>query len=313
MMMKKYILSLIIALCAMSGMAQPGSGSTVEIMKLKTADGKIVRYEVKDIQQMQFGSLFHAFDGYYTASAAYFKDYYFGGTCKLYVWSTAEGYDVTLSDPVWGEAEFENVEMNRGTMTGTGTITVSEQFGGGTYTAEINGAMASPVITIPDLHNGGTTLAWHLGNVPATLKVNGRHQGSVSVYVGEQFGPYVNSSVTYTISVNENGTINIVVPEYTLDNTAMGNLTLGSYTISNVAYDEEKGVFYRDYSDDGLSFHFKSTGGSNFDNDYTFEKLGNITVTPTETGLTIVNNFQPGSMPFPISATFEKAAQTHTR
>ena len=93
----------------------------------------------------------------------------------------------------------------------------------------------------------------------------------------------------------------------------MGNLTLGSYTISNVAYNEENGVFYRDYSGDGISFHLKSTGASNFDSDYTFEKLGNITVTPTETGLTIVNNFQPGSMPFPISATFEKAAQTHTR
>ncbi len=309
--MKKYILSLLTAIFAVGAMAQPGS-TTTEIMKLKTADGKVVRYEVSNIQQMAFGTLFHAFDGYITASAAYFKDSYFGGTSKLSVYSTAEGYDVTISDSIWGEANFENVEMAQRTLTGTGTITVSQQYGGGTYEATIEGPMTQPVITIPTMmQGGGTTLTWHLGAVPEALKVAGRHNGSISVMVGDQFGPYVNSYVTYTITTNDDGTINIIVPEYTLDNTYIGNLTLGTYTISNVAYDSEKGAFYRDYTGDNLSFHFKSEGGSmTMDGDYTFTKLGNITVQTTETGLSIVNNFTPGNMPFPIVSTFEKGTQT---
>ncbi len=310
--MKKYILSLITALCAINVMAQSGNSETTEIMKVKTADGKVVRYEVKNVQQMSFGSLFHAFDGYITATAAYFTDTYFGGTANLKVYSTAEGYDITVSDPIWGEADFENVTLAQGTLTGSGNITVSQQYGGGTYEATIAGPMMSPVISIPNMmQGGGTTLTYHLGAVPEALKVKGRHNGSISVMVGSQYGPYVNSNVTYNITSNEDGTINIVVPEYTLDNTAIGNLTLGSYTISNVAYDSEKGAFYRDYTGDNLSFHFKSEGGSmSLDGDYTITKLGNITVKATETGVSIVNNFQPGTMPFPIVATFEKATQT---
>jgi len=309
--MKKIILSLITVCCAAVAMAQPNNQETVEIMKLKTADGKVVRYEVKDVQQISFGSLFHAFDGYITASAAYFKDSYFGGTAKLSVYSTAEGYDVTICDSIWGDAEFENVVMGKGTLTGTGSITVTPQYGGGTYEATISGAMTAPVITIPEMMKGGTTLSWHLGEVPEAVKVAGKHNGSISVMVGEQFGPYINSSVAYTITANEDGTINIIVPEYTLDNTYIGNLTLGSYTISNVAYDNEKKAFYRDYTGDQLSFHFKSEGGSMpMDGDYTFTKLGNIIVQTTETGMSIVNNFTPGNMPFPIVSTFEKTAQT---
>ena len=313
-MKKKQILSLIALLCAATVMAQPANSGTTEIMKMKTTDGKIVRYEVKDIQRISFGSLLHAFDGYLTANGAYFKDSYFGGTANLYVWNTSEGYDVTLSDPIWGEAEFENVTMDKGTLTGNGHISVSQQYGGGSYEATISGAMTTPIITIPSLMQGGTTLTFHMGAVPEALKVNGRHNGTVSVMVGDQFGPYVNSNVTYTITTNADGTINIVVPEYTLDGTAIGNLTLGSYTISNVAYDSEKAAFYRDYTADNLSFHFKATGGSTeLDNDYEFKQLGNITVQADGTGVYIVNRFKPGMMPFPIASFFEKSTQTHTR
>jgi hypothetical protein len=309
--MKKYILSLITTLFTIGVMAQPNGAETVEIMKLKTADGKVVRYEVKNIEQLSFGSLFHSFGGYITATGKYFKDSYFGGTAKLYVWNSAEGYDVSLSDSIWGEAEFENVTMGRGSLSGIGSITVSQQYGGGTYEATISGPMTTPVITIPSLMQGGTTLTFYMGDVPQSLLVKGSHQGSVSVMVGSSFGPYINNNVTYTITANADGTINIVVPEYTLENTQIGNLTLGTYTISNVAYNSEKGSFYRDYTSDGLSFHFKATGGSTeLDSDYAFTKLGNIEVRKTETGLTIVNYFQPGNMPFPIVSNFEKATQT---
>ena len=312
-MMKKYLLLFCMAVCAMSVTAQPGQSAQKEVLKLKTADGKVVRYDVVNIREMSFSSLFHAFSGYLTATAAYFQDSYFGGSATLEVWKAAEGYDVTLSDPIWGDAEFENVSMTGGQLSGNGSITVSAQYGGGTYEATVSGAMSSPVITIPSLMNGGTLLTYHMGDVPASLGVKGSHQGSVSVMVGEQFGPYVNEKVTYVITANEDGTVNVTVPAFTLDNTQIGNLTLGSYTIANVAYDADKGVFYRDYTQDNLSFHFKAEGGmTELDNDYTFTQLGNIEVRKTETGITIVNNFQPGRMPFPITSTFVKA-QGQTR
>ena len=305
MMIKKYIFLLFAAVIATVVNAQPGQGEQTGVMKLKTADGQIVRYELSNIAEMSFGSLFHAFDGYVLANNAYFQDYYAGGSAKLSVYKIGEGYDIHISDAVWGEAEFENVTMGMGQLSGSGSIGGSEQYGGRTYEATIGGPMATPVIDIPTLMQGGTKLTFYVGAVPPSILVKGRYSGSVSVMVGTSFGPYVNSSVTYQITANADGTINVVVPEYTLDNTAIGNLTLGTYTISNIAYDAERGAFYRDYTGDNLSFHFKATGGTaELDNDYTFTQLGNIEVKKTDSGVSIVNNFQPGRMPFPISSTF---------
>ena len=109
--------------------------------------------------------------------------------------------------------------------------------------------------------------------------------------------------------MTHDGTINIFVPEFTLEKTLMGDVTMGSYTISNVAWDEKKGSFYRDYSEDGLSFHMTAdnNGTTTIDSDYTFNKdnVVSIEAQPTEGGIKIINNFQPGAMPFPIVATFE--------
>lgn len=314
--MKKYLFLLIAAVSATAVMAQPGQGSQTEIMKLKTADGQIIRYEVSNVSELSFGALFHAFDGYILADGKYFNDYYAGSVSKLSVYQAAEGYDIHISDPVWGEAEFENVTMTMGKLEGSGKIIVSQQYGGSTYDATISGAMTTPVITIPSLMQSGTTLTFHLGEVPQAVLVKGSHKGSVSVMVGDSYGPYVNSDVTYTVTANEDGTINVVIPEYTLDNTQIGNLTLGTYTISNIAYDEEKGAFYRDYTGDDLSFHFKviKDGNTTMDNDYTFTQLGNITVKSVNGTITIENNFQPGKMPFPITSTYTKAqGGAHTR
>lgn len=287
-----------------------------KVIKIKTTDGRVVRYATNEVEEILFVTLFHDFDGYITASTSYFEDNYFGGMAKLSVWKSVDGYDVTLSDPIWGDAEFTNVSMERGQLGGEGTITVSAQYGGGTFEAAISGSMSSPIVTIPNLMRG-TTLTYHLGTPPISLSVKGSHQGSVSVMVGgqgNQFGPYINENITYSITTNEDGSINIVVPEFTLDETQIGNLTLGTYTISNITYDEEKGAFFRDYTTDNLSFHFKAEkdGSVTMDNDYAFTQLGNIEIKKTETGLTIVNSFQPGRMPFPITSTFEKA-QGHAR
>ena len=88
----------------------------------------------------------------------------------------------------------------------------------------------------------------------------------------------------------------------------MGDLTLGAYTVSNVAYDQERGAYYRDYSADGLTFHLTAVnnGATTMDNDYDFTRLGTIEVKATEAGgVSVVNTFQPGAMPFPVESVFE--------
>lgn len=305
--MKKYLFLLVAAVSVLTVSAQPGQGAQTEIMKMKTADGNVVRIEVSNVKELSFGSLFHAFDGYILANGNYFQDFYAGGATKLSVYKANEGYDIHISDAIWGEAEFENVTMDRGQLSGNGSISVSQQYGGKTYDASISGPMSNPTIDVPGLMQGGTKLTFNLGEVPQAILVKGRHNGSVSVMVGDNFGPYVNSDVTYQITANGDGTINVVVPEYTLDNTQIGNLTLGSYTVSNIAYDKEKGSFYRDYKDDNLVFHFKAENGgqTTMDGDYSFT-LGRIEVKNSDAGISIVNNFQMGRMPFPITSTFTK-------
>lgn len=75
---------------------------------------------------------------------------------------------------------------------------------------------------------------------------------AINVNVGGKF-PYANESVTYNVRKYMDGDVqkvDVEVPTYTLDNTLMGNLTLGTYTVKGLVYDEEKGGFYRDYKND---------------------------------------------------------------
>lgn len=134
---------------------------------------------------------------------------------------------------------------------------------------------------------------------------------AISVVVGGMF-TYTNESVTYNVrKYNDEGTekVDVQVPEYRLDGTVMGDLTLGSYVIKGLVYDEAKGGYYRDYKDDGLSFHFvaKNNGAATMDNDYSFNssKDNDILVKYSGNNITsIVNKFQMGAMPFPIETTF---------
>ncbi len=311
--MKKYLLSLIVSVFALCATAQ------TEVLKIKTGDG-IVTYRVSDIQEMTFDvveeqldtTLFRSFDGYIFVSSLYFQDAYYGNNAKLNVYTTSGNeFIVTFSDPVWGDAIFYNVQVGQ-ELSGEGTITMFDQHSGGMkeYEASIGGPMTTPVISIPSLM-GGTTITFHAGTAPDCYQLAGNHQGNISVLVGGQFGPYVSETVTFTIQANADGTINVVMPEYNLGNTVIGDLTVGTYTVSNIAYDEGRGSFYRDYSGDNLSFHFKAVqdGATTMDADYVITQLGNIEVKSTGNGVSVVNNFQPGMMPFPIVATFESTQQ----
>ena len=138
---------------------------------------------------------------------------------------------------------------------------------------------------------------------------------AINVNVGGQF-PYANESVTYNVRKYMDGDVqkvDVEVPTYTLDNTLMGNLTLGTYTVKGLTYDEEKGGFYRDYKNDGLKFHFiaEKDGNKTMNGEYEFnaEKDNNILVKYDGSKITdIVNTFQMGAMPFGIVSSFNSAA-----
>lgn len=138
---------------------------------------------------------------------------------------------------------------------------------------------------------------------------------AINVNVGGMF-PYANEGVTYNVRKYMDGDVqkvDVEVPTYTLDNTLMGNLTLGTYTVKGLVYDEEKGGFYRDYKNDGLSFHFTAEQNDNkiMDGDYEFnaEKDNNILVKYDGSKITdIVNTFQMGAMPFGIVSSFNSEA-----
>lgn len=138
---------------------------------------------------------------------------------------------------------------------------------------------------------------------------------AINVNVGGMF-PYANEGVTYNVRKYMDGDVqkvDVEVPTYTLDNTLMGNLTLGTYTVKGLVYDEEKGGFYRDYKNDGLSFHFtaEQNGNKIMDGDYEFnaEKDNNILVKYDGSKITdIVNTFQMGAMPFGIVSSFNSEA-----
>lgn len=134
----------------------------------------------------------------------------------------------------------------------------------------------------------------------------------ITVNVGGAFN-YTNKSVSYDVRKYMDGDVqkaDVEISTYTLENTVMGNLTLGTYTVKGLTYDESKGGFYRDYKDDNLTFHFTAENGGNktMDGDYSFNntKDNNILVKYSGNNITdIVNRFQMGSMPFAIVSKFD--------
>lgn len=134
---------------------------------------------------------------------------------------------------------------------------------------------------------------------------------AISVSVGGMYN-YSCDNVTYNVRKYVDGDVeklDVEVPEYSLAATVMGNLTLGKYVVKGLTFDEEKDGYYRDYKDDGLSFHFvaESNGVNTMDGDYAFNssKANNILVKYSGSQVeSIVNTFQMGAMPFPIVSTF---------
>lgn len=163
-------------------------------------------------------------------------------------------------------------------------------------------------------------VVFQYGKMPMsmTYSVKGYYVKAVSnpitVTVGGQF-TYNNDNVTYELRRYKDGEtdkLDVTVPSYTLANTIMGNLTLGSYTVKGLVYDEAQGGYYRDYKNDGLKFHFTAVQGgkTTMDKDYDFatDKDNNILVKYEGNNVSsIVNTFQVGTMPFGIVSVFSGA------
>lgn len=164
------------------------------------------------------------------------------------------------------------------------------------------------------------TVVFQYGKMPMsmTYSVKGYYVKAVSnpitVTVGGQF-TYNNDNVTYELRRYKDGEtdkLDVAVPSYTLANTVMGDLTLGSYTVKGLVYDEAQGGYYRDYKNDGLKFHFTAVQGgkTTMDKDYDFatDKDNNILVKYEGNNVSsIVNTFQVGTMPFGIVSVFSGA------
>lgn len=149
--------------------------------------------------------------------------------------------------------------------------------------------------------------------MPITYQITAHYikgyTNKLDVTVGGTY-KYNNESVTYDIRTYPDGEttkLDVKVPAYVLQNTMIGDLTIGSYIVKGLTFDEAKGGYYRDYIEDGLTMHFIA------------EKNGQVTMNdnyPMNTGTQdilvvfegrqaiITNNFKPGNMPFPICSTF---------
>lgn len=141
----------------------------------------------------------------------------------------------------------------------------------------------------------------------AAERIAGEYNGTVTLAVGA-LASYDVEDIKPVISANEDGTINFTYPQFDVPDTLMGNLTLGTLTISNIPYVESEGAFYLDYSGTGLTQHFtcvNAQGATTMDSDYALGEGSTIKIEHTADGIRVTNPYKLGAMPFPLSATFE--------
>lgn len=286
-----------------------------QTLKVTKTDGNVVTYNASDISKIEFlpsetpsqPKLLHEFAGYLTVKNRVLDNVRFDTGAKIKVLQDGGKFLAEFSDTQWGTGSFV-ITMANHAINGTGKMKIANPNGGGAakeYDATMSGSMREIKITIPSLM-GGTDITWHYAEASAASKVAGNYIGTTALKVGDSFGPFTSATVGYKITANEDGTINVTASEENYTGvTMMGNLTLGTYTVKNLAYDKESNSFVRDYSNDGLKVHFKAVGGMPIDNEYSFKATSKMVVTVDESGtLTIKNNYSLTRMPFPISATY---------
>lgn len=133
----------------------------------------------------------------------------------------------------------------------------------------------------------------------------GVYAGTQTMTVGGQW--QYSAEISYTLTAEEDGTLTVAIPEYSLTGTMMGDLTLGAVTIKGLEYDEEKGGFYRFYANTGMTQHFKAVnnGQTTMDKDYDLGGESSILVKLDGNSITVENPFKLGAMPFPLTGDFK--------
>ena len=286
-----------------------------QTLKVTKTDGNVVTYNASDISKIEFlpsetpsqPKLIHEYAGYLTVKNRVLDNVRFDTGAKIKVLQDGGKFLAEFSDTQWGTGSFV-ITMNKHAINGTGKMKIANPRAGGAveeYDATMSGSMREIKISIPSLM-GGTDITWHYAEASAASKVAGNYIGTTALKVGDSFGPFTSATVGYKITANEDGTINVTASEENYTGvTMMGNLTLGTYTVKNLAYDKESNSFVRDYSNDGLKVHFKAVGGMPIDNEYSFKATSKMVVTVDESGtLTIKNNYRLTHMPLSISATY---------
>ena len=285
-------------------------------LKVTKTDGSVVTYNASDISKIEFlpaetpsqAKLIHEFAGYLTVKNRVLDNVRFDTGAKIKVLQDGGKFLAEFSDTQWGTGSFV-ITMNKHAINGTGKMKIANPRAGGAveeYDATMSGSMTEIKISIPSLM-GGTEITWHYAEASAASKVAGNYTGTTSLLVGPAYGPYDASNVSYKITANEDGTINVTTPTESYAGIMMvGNLTIDSYTVKNLSYDEATHSFIRDYSSDGLKVHLKSEGGlMSLNKDYAFESPSKIIVKLDENGtLTITNSYRLTHMPLSISATY---------
>ena len=285
-------------------------------LKVTKTDGSVVTYNASDISKIEFlpaetpsqPKLIHEFAGYLTVKNKMINNVRYDNGAKIKVLQDGGKFFAEFSDTQWGTGSFE-ITMANHAINGTGKMKIANPRAGGAveeYDATMSGSMTEIKISIPSLM-GGTDITWHYAKASAASKVAGNYTGTTSLNVGGMFGPFTSATVEYKVTANEDGSINVTASEEKYTGVPMaGNLTLGTYTVKNLAYDKATNSFSRDYSEDGIKVFFKSDNiGKKEGEDYAFGKTSKMTVTFAEDGtLTITNNYKIGAMPFPISATY---------
>ncbi len=285
-------------------------------LKVTKTDGNVVTYNASDISKIEFlpsetpsqPKLIHEFAGYLTVKNKMINNVRYDNGAKIKVLQDGGKFLAEFSDTQWGTGSFV-ITMANHAINGTGKMKIANPNGGGAakeYDATMSGSMREIKISIPSLM-GGTDITWHYAKASAASKVAGTYTGTTSLKISLVPGSFTSATVEYKVTANEDGSINVTASGEKYTGVPMvGNLTLGTYTVKNLAYDKATNSFSRDYSEDGIKVHFKATGGMmERDEDYAFGKTSKMTVTLAEDGtLTITNNYQIGRMPSPISATY---------
>lgn len=122
------------------------------------------------------------------------------------------------------------------------------------------------------------------------------------------WGAKTDSARTYIITAVSDSAIDVTVPAEGYDGLFYVNdVSMGSYTIRNIAWNADSLAFYKNYGKtpaDVDSLYFVSKGMGR-DQKFAFNENSSIKVWKGADGkLNIINKFQPGRMPFPIYVIF---------